>query len=143
MTAGLPLDGEQLGRYLRDGFVVLTPDDLDADFHAAMFEAGCQVWDEARALPEQPVHLQVVGDNLRARIPQLERLLDSPTVQGALVSVLGDGFLLHPHHFVHEATTADQSFHQDGKPAVERPRPLPHAPPELGDAVLLPAAGDA
>ena len=114
MTAGLPLNGEQLGRYLRDGFVVLTPDDLDAGFHAAMFEAGSQVWDEARALPEQPVHLQVVGDNLRARIPQLERLLYSPTVQGALVSVLGDGFLLHPHHFVHEATTADQSFHQDG-----------------------------
>ena len=108
------LGDDQLVRYLRDGFVVLQPEDLDADFHAAMFEAGCRVWDEARALDGEPVHLQVVGDNLRARIPLVERLLDSPTVQGALTSVLGEGFLLHPHHFVHEATTNDQAFHQDG-----------------------------
>lgn len=108
------LGDEQLLRYLRDGFVVLQPDDLDADFHTAMFDAGCRVWDEARALAGEPVHLQVVGDNLRARIPLVERLLESPTVHGALTSVLGEGFLLHPHHFVHEATTNDQAFHQDG-----------------------------
>lgn len=108
------LGDEQLLRYLRDGFVVLQPDDLDADFHTAMFDAGCRVWDEARALDGVPVHLQVVGDNLRAHIPLVERLLESPTVQGALTSVLGEGFLLHPHHFVHEATTNDQAFHQDG-----------------------------
>lgn len=110
----LKLADDQLVRYLRDGFVVLQAADLDADFHTAMFEAGCRVWDEARALAGEPVHLQVVGDNLRARVPHVERLLDSPTVRGALIRVLGEGFLLHPHHFVHEATGNDQSFHQDG-----------------------------
>ena len=70
--------------------------------------------DEARAVGGDSVHLQVIGDNLRARIPLVERLLRSSAVYGALTSVLGDGYLLHPHHFVHEASTTDQSFHQDG-----------------------------
>lgn len=108
------LDDDQMTRYLRDGFVVLSPDELGADFHAAMFDAACQVHDEARAVGGDSVHLQIIGDNLRARIPLLERFLASRTVQGALASVLGEDFVLHPHHFVHEATTRDQSFHQDG-----------------------------
>ena len=108
-----PLTDDQLQRFLRDGFVVLRPDDLSADDHATLFKAACQVHDEARAVGGQ-VHLQVIGDNLRARIPPLQQLLDSPTVRGALASVLGEDYLLHPHHFVHEATTNDQSFHQDG-----------------------------
>ena len=111
--APIPLGNEQLQRYLHDGFVALQPPDMDAECHAALFEAACQVHNEARAVGGH-VHLQVIGDNLRARIPILERLLDSPTVRGALASVLGEDYLLHPHHFVHEATTNDQSFHQDG-----------------------------
>ena len=107
------LDDEQLLRFLRDGYVVLRPDDLDARFHAAMFQAACAVHDEARAVGDA-VHLQVIGDNLRARLPLVDRLLNSATVRGALDSVLGEGWLLHPHHFVHEASGNDQSFHQDG-----------------------------
>ena len=107
------LDDEQLLRFLRDGYVVLRPGDLAPAFHAAMFQAACEVHDEAQAVGNS-VHLQVIGDNLRARIPLVERLLNSATVRGALASVLGDGWLLHPHHFVHEASGNDQSFHQDG-----------------------------
>ena len=108
------LEDEQMTRYLRDGFVVLSGCEFDADFHAAMYDAACAVHDEARAIGGDSNHLQVIGDNLRARIPRLESFLYGQTVQGALTSILGDDFVLHPHHFVHEATTADQSFHQDG-----------------------------
>ena len=108
------LDDNLVARYLRDGFVVLEPGELDADFHAGMFDAACGVHDEARVVGGDSVHLQIIGDNLRARIPGVERLLASPTVQGSLTSVLGDGYYLHPHHFVHESTPRDQAFHQDG-----------------------------
>ena len=114
MTDESLLGEEQMWSFLRDGYVVLRPEDLDADFHAALFHAACQVHDEARAIGGDSSHLQVIGDNLRARIPLLESLLRSSTVHGALTSVLGEGYLLHPHHFVHEATPSDQSFHQDG-----------------------------
>ena len=113
-TADCLLDDEGMTRYLRDGFVVLEAADLDAGFHRAMFAAAAQTHDEAHAIGGDSNHLQVVGDNLRARIPLVDELLASRTVRGALASVLGEDYLLHPHHFVHESTTYDQSFHQDG-----------------------------
>ncbi|MCY4012881.1 MAG: phytanoyl-CoA dioxygenase family protein [Gammaproteobacteria bacterium] len=108
------LDDAQMTQYLRDGFVVFSPEELGEDFHDALYAAACEVHDEARAIGGDSNHLQVIGDNLRARIPRLEEFLYGDTVQGALRSVLGDDFVLHPHHFVHEASTSDQSFHQDG-----------------------------
>ena len=77
------------------------------------------------------------GTNLRARIPALEDFLNAGTVQGALTSVLGEDFVLHPHHFVHEASTNDQSFHQDGNLPWNDRAPLPQPPSELGHALLL------
>lgn len=108
------LDDNQMARFLRDGFVVLDPRGLGDEFHATMYDAACQVHDEARAVGGDSTHLQIIGDNLRARIPGLERLLTDPTVVGALTSVLGEGYFLHPHHFVHESSRYDQGFHQDG-----------------------------
>lgn len=108
------LDDEQMTQYLRDGYVVFSPSELDEGFHDALYNAACEVHDEARAIGGDSNHLQVMGDNLRARIPALEDFLNAGTVQGALTSVLGEDFVLHPHHFVHEASTNDQSFHQDG-----------------------------
>ncbi|MCY3838612.1 MAG: phytanoyl-CoA dioxygenase family protein [Gammaproteobacteria bacterium] len=108
------LDDKEMARFLRDGFVVLDPDGLGDDFHAGMYDAACRVHDEARAIGGDSNHLQVIGDNLRARIPDLDRLLLDPTVHGALASVLGEDYILHPHHFVHESSAYDQGFHQDG-----------------------------
>ena len=114
MSALPLLDDDQMTRYLRDGFVVFSPSELDDGFHAAMYDAACEVHDEARAIGGDSNHLQTMGDNLRARIPRLEDFLYADSVQGALTSILGEDFVLHPHHFVHEASTQDQSFHQDG-----------------------------
>ena len=126
---GSLFDDERMSSYLRDGYVVLAPDELPASFHDEMFQAACAVHDDARAIGGDSNHLQVIGDNLRARIPALERLLGCDTVQGALTSVLGEGFVLHPHHFVHEATPNDQSFHQDGNlPWNERAHYRTHRP---------------
>ena len=123
------LGDAQMSRFLRDGFLVLDAGELGTDVHRALFDAACATHDEARAIGGGVNHLQVIGDNLRARIPALQRLLGSPTVQGALRSVLGDGFMLHPHHFVHEATPNDQSFHQDGNlPWNERAHYRSHRP---------------
>lgn len=125
----MALSADALQAYLRDGYVVLQPPELDAEFHRAMFDAACAVHDRARASDEPRPHLQTIGDNLRAQIPGLERLLGAASVRDALTSVLGDGHLLHPHHFVHESTTADQSFHQDGNlPWNERGHYRSHRP---------------
>ncbi len=121
------LNDEQMTRFLRDGFVTLAPAELDADFHAAMWRTASEVYDEARGVADP--HLQVIGDNLRARIAGVDRLLNAPTVRGALASVLGEDYLLHPHHYVHQASTDDQGFHQDGNlPWNERAHYRSHRP---------------
>lgn len=123
------LDDEQMTQYLRDGFVVFSLSELDDGFHDALYNAACELHDEARAVGGDSNHLQVIGDNLRARIPALEDVLNAGTVQGALISVLGEDFVLHPHHFVHEASTSDQSFHQDGNlPWNDRAHYRSHVP---------------
>ena len=125
----MALNAEALRAFLHDGYVVLRPPELDESFHRAMFDAACTVHDRARASDEPRPHLQTIGDNLRAQIPALERLLGAASVRDALSSVLGEGYLLHPHHFVHESTTADQSFHQDGNlPWNERGHYRSHRP---------------
>ena len=123
------LSAEQLAAYLRHGYVAWQPPELAEDFHAGMFEAACAVHDEARRRSDRSAHLQTIGDNLRAQIPALDQLLNAPTVRGALATVLGADCLLHPHHFVHESTANDQSFHQDGNlPWNERGHYRSHRP---------------
>ena len=125
----MALSADALQAFLHDGYVVLRPPELDESFHRAMFDAACAVHDRARASDEPRPHLQTIGDNLRAQVPALERLLGAASVRDAVSSVLGEDHLLHPHHFVHESTAADQSFHQDGNlPWNERGHYRSHRP---------------
>ena len=109
------LDDAQYAQFLQDGFIVLQPADLDAAFHEHMFASASLLHDEANALGGDSAHLQIIGDNLRARIPAGRGVAGRRHgSRGALKSILGEDYLLHPHHFVHEAKDVDQGFHQDG-----------------------------
>lgn len=41
------------------------------------------------------------GNNIIPRIPELELILNSPEVRGALISVLGEDYISHPHRYWH------------------------------------------
>ena len=114
MTSAYLLTDTQMAVFLRDGFLLLQPSDLALSLHDQLFNEAAALYDEARRVGGNTTHLHILGDNLLARVPTLESVLASPTVQGALTSILGSRPLLHPHHFVHSAGRADQGFHQDG-----------------------------
>ena len=61
MTEPFLLDDAQMTRYLRDGFVVFSPNELDDDFHAALYAAACEVHDEARAIGLNDCLVQETG----------------------------------------------------------------------------------
>ena len=42
-----------------------------------------------------------MGNNVLARVPEMYQVLESPEVHGALQSLLGHRYLLHPHRAVH------------------------------------------
>lgn len=110
------LNDQQILQYLEDGYVVLDPTELDQAFHHRMFEAACVTYGMAQGAASQgaPPHIKVIADNLRQRIPDVESLLRSPTIDGAITSILGKNWQIYPHDFIHESSANDQFFHQDG-----------------------------
>ena len=87
------LDDERVREFIANGFLRLTPD-VDAQTHQAV-----------DALLRQACENETwYGNNILARVPQMHTVLDCPVVRGALTSLLGEGYRLHPHRAVHTST---------------------------------------
>eukprot|EP01043_Picozoa_sp_COSAG02_P014883 COSAG02_NODE_621_length_19442_cov_39.261166_11_plen_680_part_00 len=56
-----------------------------------------------------------------ADLPQVSEVVQAPTVVGALTSLLGPGYSMHPHRALHNNNgNVDQFFHKDGHHVGER-----------------------
>jgi hypothetical protein len=114
-------------RFLDDGYIVVEPG-LSPELTTRLYSRAQEIYRQSDQLKSKTAHLELLGDNLRAQIPELDQLLSDPVVCGALTSILGPDYILHPHHFCHRSAT-DQSFHQDGNlPWNERGHFRPHRP---------------
>ena len=123
------LTDEQYAQYLTDGFVVVQPQSLDDAFHDRLYRSAQQIYASVEESRSKTAHLDIIGDSLRARIPEIDRLFEDPAVRGALLSILGESYVIHPHNFVHKSSSVDQVFHQDGNlPWNERGHYRSHRP---------------
>ena len=98
------LNDEQMRGFIRDGYVAVKTD-LPAEYHQ-------DIWDQTDALFESEGN---PGNNLMARIPALRRVFDDPAVDGALTSVLGPNYYMHPHRYCHYRPPGGegQQMHKD------------------------------
>jgi hypothetical protein len=148
------LTDAQMRRFIAEGYLILradAPPELHATVQARM----------ERILKQEGNP----GNNILPAIPEMQRLLDSPTVRGALTSVLGANYVLHPHRFAHNNEPAERTeegmkagrgthayigWHQDHHSPLARPRHhypryamilyYPQdTPPEMGPTQLIPA----
>ena len=116
------LSAEQVRRFIADGYLVLQPS-LPANLHRAICGRL------AAAIPgaENP------GNNILPLVPEMRHVLEAPEVHGALLSLLGPGYLEHPHRFCHiEAQQSADGIdypaklagncHQDSYTPLGRPR---------------------
>ena len=123
----------QVQQFIVDGCLSLHPD-VEATVHASI---DAQV----REAIETEFHM---GNNVVARVPQLWEVLRSPVIHGAVVSLLGPNYYVHPHRAIHTSTpvedksveiAADQSgptmgkgsragsgWHQDAQSPLSRAR---------------------
>ena len=76
------------------------------------------------------------AENIHSAIPAVHRLMSSPAVHGALTSILGEGFALHPHTFMHvkdEVNGGDGDWHKRAPlppiSATAAPAPPQRCPP--------------
>jgi hypothetical protein len=109
------LDDAQMKEYIKTGIHMILPDSPgmpDLATHTANWEAACAMQEDAAA------GVRSIGDNVVSSIPGVRTLLKSSAVRGALESVLGQGFAVHPHHFMHMTSpSTDQFWHKDsGRP---------------------------
>ena len=117
-----------LQQFLVDGFLEVTPSELNEADHDGLYQAAEDIYAEAAATKSKTLHLDLLGDTaLRGRIPAIENILSDPKINETLETLLGADYFVHPHMFLHQASTGDQPFHQDGNlPWNERGHYRPH-----------------
>ena len=142
------LTDEQVRRFICDG-VILLDSSLPPEFHQDIFEK--MEWSNKQEFN--------MGNNVLPRIAELQELLDDPVVHGAVQSVLGDDYMLHPHRYMHaneplaeedrsleltgfeyqppvgEGSTANSGWHQDGQCPLGRFR---HHVPRIAMIIYFP-----
>jgi hypothetical protein len=107
------LTDEQMKRFIVDGYVVVHADHPE-EFHQKIFQ-------DAEALYADEGN---PGNSLTEKIPDLLKIWKHPAVDGALRSILGPGYVMHPHRHGHLSPpqSAEQSFHLDSYEADENMR---------------------
>lgn len=104
MTAPMLLRDRQLQDYLTDGYLVLRTS------HPAAFHRRILRRIEALFAAEGNPH-----NDILPRVPELYEILRDPAVDGALRSLLGADYLIHPHRHCHDnpSGSGGQEMHQD------------------------------
>ena len=125
----LPLSDVNFLKFLFDGYLTVQPSEMTKQQHDCLYKRAQSLHREANKLQSQTAHLDILGDNLRALIPEIDHVLFDPIVVDTLTSLLGENYVLHPHHYLHKSGTMDQGFHQDGNlPWNERGHYRSHRP---------------
>ena len=102
--ANVPLTDQQLQAFVANGFLVLKSS-LPETYHRLIFER----------FDEVATGIGHFGNNLLPLIPELVEFFDDPVVKGALTSVLGRDYSMHPHRALHKNPPGsdEQQFHKD------------------------------
>lgn len=93
------LNDEQIRQFIVDGFVRVKPE-IDPKVHETINQL-------VRVAEEREYHF---GNNIVTRVPIMWEVLRSPSVAGALTSLLGPNYYVHPHRAIHTSRpVADKS----------------------------------
>ena len=100
----IPLTDEQLRHFISAGYLPLQST-LPTSYHRLIFNR----FDE---ISQSFGHF---GNNLLPLVPELGELFEDPIVKGALQSILGKDYSMHPHRALHSNPpgSPEQGFHKD------------------------------
>lgn len=92
------LTDTEMQQYLVDGFLILQP---------TVPEGTHELIDEKFTwLVENETN---PGNNILPRLPELNLVLESPEVRGAITSLMGPDYLIHPHRYWHYKEPTDMN----------------------------------
>ena len=98
------LDDATMRQFIAAGYITLQTD-LPLQFHDQLYEKTAAVF----AAEGNP------GNNLLPRIPEYQQIFADDKVRGALASILGPDYYMHPHRHCHfnPPGSAGQGMHKD------------------------------
>ena len=98
------LNPEEIRDFIVNGYIQIQAD-FPTDLHGHIY----QQIEEVLAKEGNP------GNNLLPRIPEIQRVFEHPKVCGALTSLLGPDYLMHPHRYCHLNSPGSdgQTWHKD------------------------------
>ena len=97
MIQPLLLTDEQIRAYIVDGYILLKPS-VSEEIHATI-NRKLTAYLESSPNP---------GNNVLPVVPEMRHILNSPEVRGALISVVGEGYVEHPHRYCHSMPPAEK-----------------------------------
>jgi hypothetical protein len=124
------LTDTQIVEFIKSGFVVLPLNELSADFHAQCADSIMEPWERNGR------NNNWIGNNIYPGNANLGSVLATPTVRGALTSVLGPDYAMHLHRALHVSGGNDQGFHKD---TPEGGGPVRHMRPRWAMIMYYPA----
>ena len=80
------LNDDAMRDFIVNGYIMVKPA-LPPDFHRSIFQQLSEMI-EKEGNP---------GNNLLPKVPDLQKIFDDPTVNGALISILGPNYAMHQH----------------------------------------------
>ena len=100
----IKLNEEQMRDFVANGYISLKPD-LPDGFHKEIYETTEKAFERVG----NP------GNNILPMVPHLQRVFDHPQISGALTSILGENYYLHPHRHCHfnKPSSEGQTLHKD------------------------------
>ena len=94
----------------------VPPEEVPAATLSAVHRRTERLWAEANdcGLPESNPDFFGSGKFVFPQVAELGEVLASPTLRGAVASLLGPDFVQHPHRSMHVRSATGQEFHRDG-----------------------------
>ncbi len=92
------LKDEQIRHFIVNGYVNVTAD-LLTDIHETIYDKTDELFAGATDFRGDGQHNPL--NNILPLVPELQFVLESPEVRGALTSILGNGYVMHPHRHCH------------------------------------------
>ena len=100
------LNDLQINHFLANGYLQLDTQ-LPLDYHESLFKKFKNIIGKDNDFNP--------GNNLLPVVPELNLVFDDPIIKGALVSVLGENYMMHPHRVLHDNPPGSdaQVWHHD------------------------------
>ena len=126
------LNDEQIRHFIVNGYANVTAD-MPTHIHEAIYDRTDELFAGATDFRGDRQHNPL--NNILPLVPELQVVLESPEVRGALTSILGNGYVMHPHRHCHPNFWGSvpsgkedgeerlmMPLHKDGHAGGKRPR---------------------